>query len=164
VRCADGSDTGSFGSRTLCVSLSLAPSRAPISQLSKLETSSDNKKRKSSSSATPASSSAKSYILRTPNFPSVGLRGAFHPALNQFSEGNNGGEDPTKGADTLARKGLLFWIYALIHAEESAQSGEAAGGEQVKGCAEIKLWKMLQTLGIERDMVRSSTIAHSRGA
>lgn len=100
-------------------------------------------KRKASSAAA-ASSSNKSYILCSPLSESTpaGLRLAYSHGLSRA--------DPD---DSMATKGLLYWIYALIHAEESGQSGGGASGvSAVHGCPESTLWRQLSLVAhIERD-------------
>lgn len=109
-------------------------------ELHEIEIVSESNKRKSSGSASAAS---KTYILRMPSFKSVGLRRAFNHDLQLAKDQD----------DAAAKRGLLFWIYALIHAEESAQSN-AEGADQQKGCAEPKLWRNLKTYcNIDRDAV-----------
>lgn len=101
----------------------------------------DSKKRKS---VATSNSATKAYILRTPNFPSVGLRRAWNTDLALKADN-----------ESVARRGLLFWLYAFIHAEESSQTRGATIADGVTGVEEKKLWsQMKSTLKLDRDMVR----------
>ena len=116
-------------------------------EVNKVETIHDQtKKRKTTASSAPTSSSVKSYTLRIPAFRSPNLRRAFNSSLHSHPD----------TSDALARRGLLFWLYAFIHAEESSQSSSEGGvGDHVVGVREDKLWRqMKETLKLDKDMVR----------